>query len=124
MEHQFNWTLTKEDIESILGRAITEEEFLGVIDRLKVELPYEAFALASWMAYKESISPTPDSTGFLLSVTLEEALNTSVDEFRTIVSDHFKRVGFTVENVSITPIAIDGDRIVYMTTANEWKVIQ
>ena len=124
MEHQFNWTLTKEDIESILGRAITEEEFLGVIDRLKVELPYEAFALASWRAYKESISPPPDSTGFLLSVTLEEALNTSVDEFRTIVSDHFKRVGFTVENVSITPIAIDSDRIVYMITANEWKVIQ
>ena len=124
MEHQFNWTLTKEDIESILGRAITEEEFLGVIDRLKVELPYEAFALASWRAYEESISPPPDSTGFLLSVTLEEALNTSVDEFRTIVSDHFKRVGFTVENVSITPIAIDSDRIVYMITANEWKVIQ
>ena len=124
MEHQFNWTLTKEDIESILGRAITEEEFLGVIDRLKVELPYEAFALASWRAYKESISPTPDSAGFLLSVTLEEALNTSVDEFRTIVSDQFKRVGFTVENVWITPVAIDGDRIVYMITANEWKVIQ
>ena len=124
MEHQFNWTLTKEDIESILGRAITEEEFLGVIDRLKVELPYEAFALASWRAYEESISPPPDSTGFLLSVTLEEASNTSVDEFRTIVSDHFKKVGFTVENVSITPIAIDSDRIVYMITANEWKVIQ
>ena len=124
MEHQFNWTLTKEDIESILGRTITEEEFLGVIDRLKVELPYEAFALASWRAYEESIISTPDSAGFLLSVTLEEALNTSVDEFRTIVSDHFKRVGFTVENVSITPIAIDSDRIVYMITANEWKVIQ
>ena len=124
MEHQFNWTLTKENTESILGRAITEEEFLGVIDRLKVELPYEAFALASWRAYEESIISTPDSAGFLLSVTLEEALNTSVDEFRTIVSDHFKRVGFTVENVSITPIAIDSDRIVYMITANEWKVIQ
>ena len=124
MEHQFNWTLTKEDIESILGRTITEEEFLSVIDRLKVELPYEAFALASWRAYEESIISTPDSAGFLLSVTLEEALNTSVDEFRTIVSDHFKRVGFTVENVSITPIAIDSDRIVYMITANEWKVIQ
>lgn len=124
MEHSFHWTLTKEDIESVLGNTIADEQFLAAVENLKAELPYEAFAFAAWNAYTESVNPTPDSVGFRLSVTFEEVLNTSADDFKTIVSDQFKRVGFTVENVSIIPIAIEGDRIVYLITANKWKVIQ
>ena len=119
MEHSFHWTLTKEDIESVLGNTIADEQFLAAVENLKAELPYEAFAFAAWNAYTESVNPTPDSVGFRLSVTFEEVLNTSADDFKTIVSDQFKRVGFTVENVNITPIAIDGDRVVYLIIAEE-----
>ena len=119
MEHSFHWTLTKEDIESVLGNTIADEQFLAVVENLKAELPYEAFAFAAWNAYTESVNPTPDLVGFRLSVTFEEVLNTSADDFRAIVSDQFKKVGFTVENVNITPVTIEGDRIVYLIIAEE-----
>ena len=124
MEHQFAWTLTKEGIESLLGRTITDDEFLGVVENLKVSLPYEAFAFASWRAYEESISPTPDPMGFLLPVTLEEALNTSRNEFKTIVSRLFEEKGLVLNgNVEISPITIDGDRVVYLIAANSHPLI-
>ena len=119
MEHGFNWTLAKEDIESVLGNTIADEQFLAVVENLKAELPYEALAFAAWNAYTESVNPTPDSVGFRLSVTFEEVLNTSADDFRAIVSEQSKRVGFTVENVNIAPITIEGDRVVYLIIAEE-----
>lgn len=124
MEHSFHWTLTKEDIESVLGNTIADEQFLAAVENLKAELPYEAFAFAAWNAYTESVNPTPDSVGFRLSVTFEEVLNTSADDFRAIVKTQTEKMGFAVDRVTISPIAIEGDRIVYLITANKWKVIQ
>lgn len=54
-ELQIRWTFSVEDLEEVLKRDVTDEEFLAVANTLKESLPYISLARVAWNEYQKSL---------------------------------------------------------------------